>query len=522
MEEENEKRKSGPEPRDDHEDSATAERARNISRGLGSLTIQNAVTSILAFAFLGAVVRLLSPTSVGAYVAMLLFIGIVSVASNFGLTYAATRYVALYIGENGEQDDARAWRAAKATLILALLLSLAATSAFEIASPFLSLFFMKSTQWTGFFLLGGLWLFSMSLANVMQGIIQGMKKYVLLAKMLLISRFAMVAFTVAGLVLSHNVDVAIIAWAIYYLIIVVWCVKVAASQLLNAKGPLPYSQIMRYSIPLGIAAVLSIISTSADQIIVGGYLNASTLAIYGVAVQISAVLNVVLVIPLTTAFLPEASSSSDNKYEVSNGMRLAIRFLVLALLPTSFLIGALSNQFLILFSGNVSYFAGAQSLELVATTYIFFGVQTAIYSLLQAVGRTLQALMVGLVIVVLDIGGALLFVPQFGLLGAALTKVSVGVVGMIVAGYFARDYLRKLDSSLFYIKSFIASFVPFVILFFLSLKVTTGIISLVPLTLLGAAIYFICLKVMKVLGDQDRAFLSQALPRSFRKIISLL
>ncbi len=531
MEEEEEESKKREQERgngDDDASSAAVARARNISRGLGSLTLQNVASSVLAFVFLGAVVRLLSPTSVGAYVAILLLIGILSTAANFGLSYAATRYVALYSSSSsssssGDQgDDALAWRAAKATLILAIVFSLGATAAFAIASPSLSLFFMKSTSWTGFFLLGSLWLFSMSLAIVVQGIIQGMKKYVALAKMLLISRIAMVALTVVGLLVSHDVDVAILAWVVYYAIIVAWCVKIFAGRLFTARGALPYSQMLRYSIPLGIAAILSIVSTSADQIVVGGYLSASSLAVYGLAVLISAVLNVVLVIPLTTAFLPEASSSSQNAGEVSNGMRLAIRFLVLALLPASFLIAALSNQFLILFSGNASYFAGAQSLELIATTYVFFGAQTAIYSLLQAVGRTIQALIVGFVIVALDIGGSLVLVPPLGLLGAAVMKVSVGIVGMVVAAYFARDYMRRMDPPIFYVKSFVASFTPFVILLFLSMDYTSDVTSLFPFALLGVVIFLACLKGLRVLSDQDRFFLSHALPRSFQRLLSIL
>jgi O-antigen/teichoic acid export membrane protein len=60
---------------------------------------------------------------------------------------------------------------------------------------------------------------------------------------------------------------------------------------------------------LGIASVFVFISSYADVVIVGGYLGPISLAIYNAAVTVSLILSIVLITPLQTLILPEASSS---------------------------------------------------------------------------------------------------------------------------------------------------------------------------------------------------------------------
>ena len=73
---------------------------------------------------------------------------------------------------------------------------------------------------------------------------------------------------------------------------------------------------MKYTVPLGVAGIIAVFSSSADQVVVGGYLTPLSLAVYNAAVTVSGVLGVVLVTPLTTALLPEASSSIDKGHRL--------------------------------------------------------------------------------------------------------------------------------------------------------------------------------------------------------------
>jgi len=274
---------------------------------------------------------------------------------------------------------------------------------------------------------------------------------------------------------------------------------------------------MKYSTPLAIGAILGIVSSSGDAIVVGGY--TSSLGPYNTAIQISATLGLVLVTPLMTALLPETSSSSKDDAKVAYGLRLAIRFLVLGLLPVSLLMAGLSSQLLSLFSGGGSYLSAVGALQIMTATYLFFGGQAVVYSVLQALGRTAQAMIVGLTAAAADIGLALILVPSAGMLGGATSRALEALIGLIVAIYFARKYFASLDSKSFYLKAFVASIPPFAAVLALTDFVSSRTLSLIPYTIVWLVVFVGCLKVMKVMNDEDRSFISNLLPKSLHKFL---
>ena len=488
-------------------------RTRNISRGLGSLAIQNIITSILAFVFLAVLLRLTSPTDYTAYSSVLVTIGVAVIVSTFALQVAAARYVSLFL----EEDEKKAWAVARSILVLSLVFSVVATAVFESVTPFLSLYFMKSTNWTFLFDLGGIWLLGYSFSTILQGVIQGMKKYALLAKMLVISRVAMVVFAIATLELYHNPDFAIVAWIIYCIILIAWPVHYIFPHIFQKFDKNYYRQAMKYSTPLAIAAILGIISSSGDSIVVGGFTN--SLGPYNAAIQISSTLGLVIVTPLMTTLLPEASSSSKDDAKMAYGLRLAIRFLILGLLPVSLLMAGMSIQLLSLFSGGGSYLSAVGALQIIAVTYLFFGAQSVAYSLLQAIGRTIQVLIVGFVAALADIVLAILLVPGSGMIGGAMSRTFEALAGMIVAVYFARRYFVNLDSRTFYLKGLAASILPFAIVFGLTTFVSSRTLTLIPYAIIWLGAFLACVKGMKILTDEDRTFIAHLLPAQLQKFL---
>ncbi|MDH2899881.1 MAG: oligosaccharide flippase family protein [archaeon] len=496
----------------------TIDRGRNITRGLGSLTIQNILTSGLAFVFLAVLLRLVPYGDYNAYSSAQVSVGIAVVVSTFGLSYAATRYVAFF-----QAEEEKAWGAARSILLLSLIFTTVVTAVFELLSGSLSVYFTKSTDYAFFFELAGAWLFSYSISTILQGIIQGMKRYILLAKMLLVSRILMVGFTVVMLELSHNIDYVVIAWVVYFAIMILWPLKIIWHNLFLQGSKEKYNQystIMRYTAPLGIAGVFSMLSSSGDSVILGGYTQ--SLGVYNAVVTISSILSIVLVFPLITTLLPEASSSAKTSTDISNGTRLALRFLILGLLPVSLLVASVSNQLLSLFSGGGNYLQGTEPLELIAATFVFVGIQSVGYSILLALGKTVQASIVAAVMALADISLALLLVPSAGILGATTSKVAVAAIGMLVTLYFVRMHLRNLDSYLFYLKGIVAAVIPSLVVFTLSTFVSNRIISLVPYAVLWAILFLICAKALRIFSEEDRSFVAHLTPAALQKFIRYL
>jgi O-antigen/teichoic acid export membrane protein len=490
------------------------ERAKNIVQGMGSLTIQNLGTSLLGFLFLVGVIRLIPLFQYGVYSAIVVTVTIASAFAGFGLSLAATRYVALLRRE----DEKTSWVAARKIVLLSVVLTIVVTAFYLALSPLLSIYFTKSTSWTWAFLLGGVWLFSTSISSTLQGIILGLKKYVLLAKILFVSRLSMVVFAIGILFFDHSVGIAILAWVIFNMVILFWILGLIGKNLIDTHGTFSYGNILRYVLPLGVAGVIAAFATSSDTVLVGGYLNPASLAVYGAATTISVVLGIVVLGPLTSALLPEVSSSKSVG-DASYGVRLAFKFTTLAILPASLLVSGVSTQLLALFAGGGAYLTGNFTLELIALFYVFLAIQNILLVLLQAVGRTMEIIIVGIVTAVTDIGLALFLVPHFGLSGAVVSRVAVYLDGAFVSIYLARNYMKNLDKSSYYLKGALAAGLPFVIIFALSSFVSSRVLTLVPYTIVYIALFLACVKWFRLLTDQDRAFLSQTLPPRFRKFV---
>jgi len=144
------------------------------------------------------------------------------------------------------------------------------------------------------------------------------------------------------------------------------------------------------------------------------------------------------------------------------------------------------------------------------------------YFLLQAIGRSVQALVLAAVTTLTDIGASIILVPHFGLPGAALSKVLVGIFGMIVSFYVGKDLLHNLDSYKFFAKGVVASLIPFAVVFTLSSELSFRIVTIIPYSLAGLLVFVACLKGLKVLNVEDRKFLGHVVPRVMQRLLSYI
>ena len=485
---------------------------------MGLLTLQNLATSLLGFVFLFVIIRWVPLFQYGVYSAVLVIVSIATTIAGMGVNLAATRFVALH----GGGDDGKSWDAARKILLLSLLLTGVTTAFLLVISPLLSLYFVKNTAWTWAFLMGGGWVFSASIANTFMGILQGLKRYSQLAKVLFFSRLAMTALTVALLYFFRTIELPFLGWIFFYVCISLWIFSSIGKNMLESKGDYKYSTIIRYSVPLGIAAIIAIFATSSDSVVVGGYLNPVSLGIYQAAISVSTVLGVVAVTPLSTALFPEISSAKTSS-DISNGVRLTFRFATFVVLPTSLFVVGVSTQLLSLFaSGEKAYLAGTFTLELIALFYVFVAIQTVLLVLLQAIGKTLEVILVGVVTASTDIGVALLLVPHFGLAGAVTSRVAVSLDGAAVTMYLSRKYMGKLDKPGFYFRSIFSSFAPSALIFLLSTFFSSRLLTLVPYAVLFFVIYLACVKFLHLVTQEDRTYLAHTLPGRLRKFADYL
>ena len=493
-------------------------RAKNIVRGIGSLSVQGVLSSLLGLVFLGSLLRFLPSLSYGAYSALQVSIGIAGTLPIFGLGAAVVRFLA----PAASGEETLGWGAAKASLGLTIVLSAAVSLVLVTGAPYLSDYFMKSPSWSWIFYLGALWLFTSSVATIFQGMLQAVRRYSLLAKVLLASKVVSVIFAVAGLVAFQSLAAAILSWVVYSVLVTAAAVATIGKPLIAASSRHQYGRILKYAAPLGIATVVSALASNADVVVVGGYLDPVSLGVYNATVAISSVVSSLFVVPLSIALFAETSFSSETQAEVSRGVSLALRFLMLTALPASLFAAALAPQLFFLFSGGGGFGRGIPFLELIFVFYLFLAVQSIAIYVLQGVGKTRAVLVIGLITALGEIGLSVTLVPVLGLAGAAISRVTIFTVGCAVSLYFIRRYLKGVINLGFLAKALVSAGVPAVVVYALSLVVASRVLTLLPYTILGLLLFFGCARVLKLFSDEDKTFATHLLPARVQWVIRLL
>ena len=352
--------------------------------------------------------------------------------------------------------------------------------------------------------------------------LQAVRRYSLMARLTVAARLAGVGVAVAGLLLFGSLTVAILSWALYYGVIGVVAFSRYRGPLLSGSARPYFSPVLRYAAPLGLAAVVAAVASNADIVVVGGYLSPTSLGVYNATVVISSLVAALFVAPLSTALFAETSFSAEAAAEVSKGTGLALRFTFLTVLPASFFAAAMATQLFGLFSGGGAYSGGIPYLQLITILYAFSSVQSVALYVLQGVGRTRQVLLVGAVTAVGEVVLSASLVPGIGLAGAAYSRVAMFVVGCALSLYLIRGYLPRPFDWRFLGKAVVASAIPAAAVYVPSAMVSSRLVTVVPYTALGLALFVLCAKALKLLTDEDKSYIGHLLPGALRWVLRLV
>ncbi len=156
-----------------------------------------------------------------------------------------------------------------------------------------------------------------------------------------------------------------------------------------------------------------------------------------------------------------------------------------------------------LFTGGRGYLAGTGSLELIALFYIFSAIQTIALTMLQAIGKTTQVMIVGAIGAATDVILAISLVLTFGIIGAAGSRVAVFLISAFISMYMLRNYTSGLDRARFYLKGVVSAMIPFAFTISLSYFVSSRVLTLVPYSILYFILFLVCVKVTRLLTEED-------------------
>lgn len=266
-----------------------------------------------------------------------------------------------------------------------------------------------------------------------------------------------------------------------------------------------WKKVFKEALPYGIAIILSTIYFKVDILFLSFFRDKSEIAIYGYP---SSIIEMLAIFPIyfMNSTLPTLSRAFKESTEKAKTIiSLAFQFIQLITFPL--VIGGLvlarpimqfimNDEFL---TGNVVGYYGADlAFQLLLLPTLFAFINTLFSFILIAGGEQGKLLKINLIGVIFNIIANLIFIPHYGFIAAGITTFFSELI-IIVLTY--RECQKRISFKLpkkTTLKTLFASLVMGLFVF-----ISAPSITIIPLVLIGALVFFLLLIPLRILNTEN-------------------
>jgi len=405
-----------------------------IERGAFSLFLSNFVFFISSYLVYFALGRLLGEASFGVYGIVISLVTII----NMVLMTAMEQTVSKFVSEKPEQHE----RIKKAALMLHLSISSLIFIAFLLFTPMIALL-LNDVSLTPFIYLISPLILLHPLFRIFSGVLNGLKKFSLQAKLVGVYSIAKVVLIVGLVLLGFGLGGAISGFVLSSVLVVIAAFFVVGLDI--SKKPVNQAKMIAFALPIGGLAVITNLLMSLDLFAVKAFTEpsiSSTLAGYYTAAGTVAKVIPTLVIAISFVAFPLVSGASFKKDSKKTGFYIsnALRYSLLAIGFMACLFSVTASE-LLEFVYGARYAPAAIPLEVLAFGLGAFALFSIFVTIISAAGKPKTAFLVGNVVLLADIVLNFIFVPSHGMLGAAIATTAASFFGLIISGLFVKARL---------------------------------------------------------------------------------
>ncbi len=490
----------------------------------------SAVISMFIFStlFYFVIAHLLTTTQVGAISLIYAMISIFSVFFVIGFSAGIEHFVSFHLSRGNYRNIKSL---IKKTGIFAILSAITAYFAVFLLAPYIAGLLFHSLYFTGFIRISGIAISGAILMNIFSSMLLGLNQYVSYSRgylfvnissyiipLVLLFIFRTAIYVIEGISIADFINAGVYISLLF------------KSYHFLGKGDKmekiePFATVVIYSLPLFLSSVMTTGGTYMDRIIVSYFINLSYLGIYNYALVIAAVASV-LTMPVSNLLIPKLSGyfSLNDRKGFRQNVRMLLNILSLIYIPGAMGIAALSRITLYIFAGPSYMIAYVPLIIIMFVTSLFIGT-VILASAVKSVQKSRIFIFSSGAALLSNIILSIILIPRFNIIGAGIAYSSMTAVNFVIIYIYA----RKLGISNYDLKSiskiWIASIILFIIVFLVQFSVAYNIFSEIFLIIFGILIYIIEIKVMKLMGIEEKKFISSIIPSRFiwlRKLINKL
>ena len=200
----------------------------------------------------------------------------------------------------------------------------------------------------------------------------------------------------------------------------------------RSEETFPLMTLLKFSLPIMIYYGALMLAMDAGLFLIKSQLDDAALPGYYTAASTLAKITFSLLSALPLTLLPSVSKAvaENNLFLVKKYVALSLRYSLMLLIPLGVLIYGYAEQILSLFYPNEFIVAG-NALRILIIGHGFFALFFLLSSVLSGAGRHVFAMIIALVSLLAAFISGLIFIPRYGLEGAALATLFAGLIGFI-------------------------------------------------------------------------------------------
>ncbi len=271
---------------------------------------------------------------------------------------------------------------------------------------------------------------------------------------------------------------------------------------------------LRYGIPLMPNDAIVWIIFFSNRYIIGYFLQLGDVGIY---VAACAVANIIfrLIGPVVAVLFPAISQSYDNNdiIKTQNYFKYSLKYLMMISIPSAFGLSVLAVPLLQVFTTS-AFISGSTVIPFIAFGLVIFSFHRIGSYIFHLVKKTYLLVILLSVSAILNIGLNLLLIPRMGILGAAIASFIAYVVLGISTIVIAFRYFNFDLGFSFIGKSILSSSIMALVIWLIAPSEISKIIISI---LLGAAIYFAIIFVLKGITKRELSLIKESLAEFRRK-----
>ncbi|RKU06094.1 hypothetical protein C6502_21655 [Candidatus Poribacteria bacterium] len=197
---------------------------------------------------------------------------------------------------------------------------------------------------------------------------------------------------------------------------------------------------LKYAYPLLLSEYSNLLIQSGDRYVLRIFNSVSMVGLYAFGYQIAGILQTALVTPLKQALQPVVLKQEKDSEAIRGFLRMGATYFYLIGCAACLLISLFSREILMLFARKEAFWAAWVIVPIITYSYVQHGLGNFVGWGMGLMKKSFHVSGIVLVAALVNIGLNFLFVPQWGMLGAAFATMLSYIVWNVLKAYYSAKF----------------------------------------------------------------------------------